>query len=80
KDDRQVLLASGGEVLHDRIMLTVSYATTGQYAIGYLFKSYLAEARPKPGDQEIALVGTNTPNTFVESCNIDQYGPYIICN
>ncbi|KAA6360259.1 MAG: hypothetical protein EZS28_044214, partial [Streblomastix strix] len=62
--ERQSFLASSGSdpqliVYGDRITLTASYATTGVFPNGYLFKSYPAEARPKMGDQVIALVGTD---------------------
>ncbi|KAA6384705.1 MAG: hypothetical protein EZS28_019768 [Streblomastix strix] len=60
------------------ITLTASYATTGVFPNGYLFKSYPAEARPKQGDQVIALVGTDSPNTYGVFCYIDQGGPFII--
>ncbi|KAA6363022.1 MAG: hypothetical protein EZS28_041450, partial [Streblomastix strix] len=58
---RQNFLASSGSdpqliVYGDRITLTASYATTGVFPNGYLFKSYPPEARPKMGDQVIALV------------------------
>ncbi|KAA6361041.1 MAG: hypothetical protein EZS28_043432, partial [Streblomastix strix] len=35
------------------------------------------EARPKMGDQVIALVGTDAPNTYGVFCYIDQGGPFI---
>ncbi|KAA6399534.1 MAG: hypothetical protein EZS28_004936 [Streblomastix strix] len=75
--ERQSFLASSGSdpqliVYGDRITLTASYATTGLFPSrgqlggqfsGYLFKSYPQEARPKAGDQVIALVGTDASNT-----------------
>ncbi|KAA6361029.1 MAG: hypothetical protein EZS28_043445 [Streblomastix strix] len=62
KLERQSFLASSGSdpqliVYGDRITLTASYATTGVFPNGYLFKSYPQEARPKQGDQVIALEG-----------------------
>ncbi|KAA6404075.1 MAG: hypothetical protein EZS28_000406 [Streblomastix strix] len=41
-----------------------SYATTGVFPNGYLFKNYPQEARPKLGDQVIALVGIDASNTY----------------
>ncbi|KAA6366695.1 MAG: hypothetical protein EZS28_037779, partial [Streblomastix strix] len=60
--ERNSFLASSGSdptliVYGDRITLTASYATTGVFPNGYLFKSYPQEARPKLGDQVIALGG-----------------------
>ncbi|KAA6322997.1 MAG: hypothetical protein EZS28_054365, partial [Streblomastix strix] len=60
--ERNSFLASSGSdptliVYGDRITLTASYATTGVFPNGYLFKSYPQEARPKQGDQVIALGG-----------------------
>ncbi|KAA6357581.1 MAG: hypothetical protein EZS28_046892, partial [Streblomastix strix] len=60
-------LAIGGSdpqliIYSDRVTLIVSYETTGLFPNGYLFKSYPEEAKPKPGDKMIALVGTNTKN------------------
>ncbi|KAA6393836.1 MAG: hypothetical protein EZS28_010638 [Streblomastix strix] len=85
---RQSFLASSGSdpqliVYGDRITLTASYATTGIFPCGgkldsYLFKSYPPEEGPKAGDQVIALVGTDAPNTYNIFCYIDQSGPYII--
>ncbi|KAA6370305.1 MAG: hypothetical protein EZS28_034168, partial [Streblomastix strix] len=59
--ERNSFLASSGSdptliVYGDRITLTASYATTGLFPNGYLFKSYPQEARPKQGDQLIALL------------------------
>ncbi|KAA6373928.1 MAG: hypothetical protein EZS28_030544 [Streblomastix strix] len=59
--ERNSFLASSGSdpqliVYGDRITLIASYATTGIFPNGYLFKSYPQEARPKQGDQVIALV------------------------
>ncbi|KAA6378160.1 MAG: hypothetical protein EZS28_026313 [Streblomastix strix] len=67
--ERQSFLASSGQdpqliVFSDRIALTASYVTTSLFPNGYLFKSYLSEVRPKLGDQVIALIGTDTPNTY----------------
>ncbi|KAA6378859.1 MAG: hypothetical protein EZS28_025614 [Streblomastix strix] len=81
--ERNSFLASSGSdptliVYGDRITLTASYATTGVFPNGYLFKSYPQEARPKQGDQVIALVGTDASNTYNIFCNIDQGGPFII--
>ncbi|KAA6380661.1 MAG: hypothetical protein EZS28_023814 [Streblomastix strix] len=81
--ERQSFLASSGSdpqliVYSDRITLTASYATTGVFPNGYLFKSYPLEARPKQGDQRIALVGTDAPNTYNIFCYIDQWGSFII--
>ncbi|KAA6387144.1 MAG: hypothetical protein EZS28_017329 [Streblomastix strix] len=83
--ERQSFLASSGSdptliVYGDRITLTASYATTGVFPNGYLFKSYPQEARPKQGDQVIALVGTDASNTYNIFCYIDQGGPFIISN
>ncbi|KAA6374394.1 MAG: hypothetical protein EZS28_030078 [Streblomastix strix] len=60
--ERNSFLASSGSdpqliVYGDRITLTASYATTGVFPNGNLFKSYPQEARPKQGDQVIALGG-----------------------
>ncbi|KAA6361455.1 MAG: hypothetical protein EZS28_043018, partial [Streblomastix strix] len=81
--ERNSFLASSGSdpqliVYGDRITLTASYATTGVFPNGYLFKSYPQEARPKQGDQVIALVGTDASNTYNIFCYIDQGGPFII--
>ncbi|KAA6386399.1 MAG: hypothetical protein EZS28_018073 [Streblomastix strix] len=81
--ERQSFLASSGSdpqliVYGDRITLTASYTTTGVFPNGYLFKSYPQEARPKQGDQVIALVGTDAYNTYNILCYIDQGGPFII--
>ncbi|KAA6397572.1 MAG: hypothetical protein EZS28_006902 [Streblomastix strix] len=86
--ERQNFLASSGSdsqliVYGDKITLTTSYATTnlflgGSQLGGYLFKSYPSEARPKFGDQVIALIGIDAPNTYVIFCYIDQNGPYFI--
>ncbi|KAA6378087.1 MAG: hypothetical protein EZS28_026386, partial [Streblomastix strix] len=81
--ERQSFLASSGSdpqliVYGDRITLTASYTTTGVFPNGYLFKNYPAEARPKQGDQVIALVGTDASNTYNIFCYIDQGGPFII--
>ncbi|KAA6354006.1 MAG: hypothetical protein EZS28_050467, partial [Streblomastix strix] len=81
--ERQSFLASSGSdpqliVYGDRITLTASHTTTGIFLNGYLFKSYPAEARPKQGDQVIALVGTDASNTYNIFCYIDQGGPFII--
>ncbi|KAA6368033.1 MAG: hypothetical protein EZS28_036439 [Streblomastix strix] len=83
--ERNSFLASSGSdptliVYGDRITLTASYATTGVFPNGYLFKSYPQEARPKQGDQVIALVGTDASNTYNIFCYIDQGGPFIISN
>ncbi|KAA6382664.1 MAG: hypothetical protein EZS28_021809 [Streblomastix strix] len=83
--ERNSFLASSGSdptliVYGDRITLTASYATTGVFPNGYLFKSYPQEARPKQGDQVIALVGTDAFNTYNIFCYIDQGGPFIISN
>ncbi|KAA6396832.1 MAG: hypothetical protein EZS28_007640 [Streblomastix strix] len=56
--ERQSFLESNGLdpqliVYGDRIVLTASYATTGVFPNGYLFKSYLPEAGPKLSDQAI---------------------------
>ncbi|KAA6367747.1 MAG: hypothetical protein EZS28_036726, partial [Streblomastix strix] len=80
---RNSFLASSGSdptliVYGDRITLTASYTTTGVFPNGYLFKSCPQEARPKLGDQVIALVGTDASNTYNIFCNIDQGGPFII--
>ncbi|KAA6400339.1 MAG: hypothetical protein EZS28_004129, partial [Streblomastix strix] len=40
--------------------------------------NYPPEARPKQGDQVIALVGTDAPNKYNIFCYIDQRGPFII--
>ncbi|KAA6369826.1 MAG: hypothetical protein EZS28_034647 [Streblomastix strix] len=61
-----------------RITLTASYATTGLFPNGYLFKNYPQEAKPKAGDQVNALVWTDASNTYNIFCYIDQNGPYII--
>ncbi|KAA6389464.1 MAG: hypothetical protein EZS28_015010 [Streblomastix strix] len=66
--ERQSFLASSGSdpqliVYGDRITLTASYATSGLFSNGYLFKSYPQEARPKLGDQVIALVWTDASST-----------------
>ncbi|KAA6367388.1 MAG: hypothetical protein EZS28_037086 [Streblomastix strix] len=58
--ERNSFLASSGSdpqliVYGDRVTLTVSYEATGLFPGGYLFKSYPQEARPKQGDQVIAL-------------------------
>ncbi|KAA6364345.1 MAG: hypothetical protein EZS28_040128, partial [Streblomastix strix] len=45
---------------------------------GYLFKSCPQETKPKQGDQVIALVGTDAPNTYNIFCYIDQGVPFII--
>ncbi|KAA6347293.1 MAG: hypothetical protein EZS28_052039, partial [Streblomastix strix] len=79
--ERNSFLASSGSdptliVYGDRITLTASYATTGVFPNGYLFKSYPQEARPKQGDQVIALVGTDASNTYSIFCYIDQGGPF----
>ncbi|KAA6357835.1 MAG: hypothetical protein EZS28_046638, partial [Streblomastix strix] len=76
--ERNSFLASSGSdptliVYDDRITLTASYATTGVFPNGYLFKSYPQEARPKQGDQVIALVNGTTalPNnvsSMVPAC------------
>ncbi|KAA6371093.1 MAG: hypothetical protein EZS28_033379, partial [Streblomastix strix] len=81
--ERQSFLASSGSdpqliVYGDRITLTASYATTVVFPNGYLFKSYPQEARPKQGDQVIALIGTDASNTYNIFCYIDQGGPFII--
>ncbi|KAA6367979.1 MAG: hypothetical protein EZS28_036493 [Streblomastix strix] len=81
--ERNSFLASSGSdpqliVYGDRITLTASYATTGVFPNGYLFKSYPQETRPKQGDQVIALVGTDASNTYNIFCYIDQGGPFII--
>ncbi|KAA6361863.1 MAG: hypothetical protein EZS28_042610, partial [Streblomastix strix] len=81
--ERSSFLASSGSdptliVYGDRITLTASYATTGVFPNGYLFKSYPQEARPKQGDQVIALVGIDASNTYNIFCYIDQGGPFII--
>ncbi|KAA6371984.1 MAG: hypothetical protein EZS28_032489 [Streblomastix strix] len=81
--ERNSFLASSGSnpqliVYGDIISLTASYATTGVFPNGYLFKSYPQEARPKQGDQVIALVGTDAFNTYNIFCYIDQGGPFII--
>ncbi|KAA6378130.1 MAG: hypothetical protein EZS28_026342, partial [Streblomastix strix] len=60
--ERNSFLASSGSdpqliVYGDRITLTASYATSGVFPNCYLFKSYPQEARPKQGDQVIALGG-----------------------
>ncbi|KAA6401962.1 MAG: hypothetical protein EZS28_002506 [Streblomastix strix] len=79
--EQQSFLASSGSdpqliVYGDRITLTTSYATIGLFSSGvqlggqlsgYLFKSYPPETRPKAGDQVIALVGTDAPNTQISS-------------
>ncbi|KAA6363132.1 MAG: hypothetical protein EZS28_041341 [Streblomastix strix] len=77
--ERNSILASSGSdpqliVYGDRITLTASYATTGVFPNDYLFKSYPQEARPKQGDQVIALVGTDASNTYNIFCYIDQMG------
>ncbi|KAA6371725.1 MAG: hypothetical protein EZS28_032748 [Streblomastix strix] len=81
--DRQSFLAFSGSdpqliVYGDRITLSASYTTAGLFLRGYLFKNYHQDARPKQGDQVIALVGTDASNTHVIFCYIDQNGPYII--
>ncbi|KAA6399258.1 MAG: hypothetical protein EZS28_005219 [Streblomastix strix] len=81
--ERQSFLASSGSdqqlvVYGDGITLTASYATTGVFPNGYLFQSYPQEARPKQGDQVIALVGTDASNTYNIFCYIDQGVPFII--
>ncbi|KAA6364616.1 MAG: hypothetical protein EZS28_039858 [Streblomastix strix] len=58
--ERSSFLASSGLdpqliVYGDRITLIASYATTGIFPNRYLFKSYPQEAKPKAGDQVIAL-------------------------
>ncbi|KAA6321040.1 MAG: hypothetical protein EZS28_054606, partial [Streblomastix strix] len=65
-------------VYGDRVTLTASYETTGQFPGGYLFKSYPEEARPKAGAKVIALVGTDTTNKNSIFCYIDQNGPFFI--
>ncbi|KAA6353007.1 MAG: hypothetical protein EZS28_051466, partial [Streblomastix strix] len=80
--ERNSFLASSGSdpqliVYGDRITLTASYATTGAFPNGYLFKSYPQEARPKQGDQVIALVGTDASNTYNIFCYIDQGGYFL---
>ncbi|KAA6363997.1 MAG: hypothetical protein EZS28_040476, partial [Streblomastix strix] len=50
--------------LSSQLERQTSYATTGVFPNGYLCKSYPAEARPKMGDQVIALVGTDAPNIY----------------
>ncbi|KAA6364744.1 MAG: hypothetical protein EZS28_039729 [Streblomastix strix] len=77
--ERNSFLASSGSdptliVYGNRITLIASYATTGVFPNGYLFKSYPQEARPKQGDQVIALVGTDASNTYNIFCYIDQGG------
>ncbi|KAA6393066.1 MAG: hypothetical protein EZS28_011406 [Streblomastix strix] len=67
--ERNSFLASGGSdptliVYGDRITLTASYATTGVFPNGYLFKSYPQEARPILVDQVIALDGTDASHTY----------------
>ncbi|KAA6389250.1 MAG: hypothetical protein EZS28_015223 [Streblomastix strix] len=64
----------------DRISLTASYATTGVFPSGYLFKSFPQETGPKLDDQVIALVGTEISNTYNIFCYIDQNWPYITCS
>ncbi|KAA6393191.1 MAG: hypothetical protein EZS28_011282 [Streblomastix strix] len=81
--ERSSFLASSGSdpqliVYSDRIILTALYATIGSFPNGYLFKSYPQEAKPKAGDQVIALVGTDASNTYNIFCYIDQNRPYII--
>ncbi|KAA6384488.1 MAG: hypothetical protein EZS28_019984 [Streblomastix strix] len=86
--EQQSLLASCSSdpqliVYGDRITLTATYATTDLFPSdnqlnGYQFKSYSPEARPKAGDQVIALVGTDVPKIQIIICYIDQFGPYII--
>ncbi|KAA6371732.1 MAG: hypothetical protein EZS28_032741, partial [Streblomastix strix] len=83
--ERNSFLASSGSdpqliVYGDRITLITSYATTGVFPNGNLFKSYPQEARPKQGDQVIALVGTDAFNSYNIFCYIDQGGPFIISN
>ncbi|KAA6371336.1 MAG: hypothetical protein EZS28_033136, partial [Streblomastix strix] len=83
--ERSSFLASSGSdpqliVYGDRITLIASYATTGLFPNGYLFKSYPQEARPKAGDQVIALVGTDASNTHNIFCYIDQIGQYFKIN
>ncbi|KAA6385880.1 MAG: hypothetical protein EZS28_018590, partial [Streblomastix strix] len=80
---RQSFLASSGSdpqliVYGDRITLIASYATTSVFPNGYLFKSYPQEARPKMGDQVIALVGTDVLKIQNIFCYIDHYGQHII--
>ncbi|KAA6400806.1 MAG: hypothetical protein EZS28_003668 [Streblomastix strix] len=83
--ERQSFLASSGSnsqliVYGDRITLTASYATTGLFPCGdqlggqlsgYLFKSSPHEARPKLGDQVIALVGKDSPNIYNIFCQFE---------
>ncbi|KAA6372452.1 MAG: hypothetical protein EZS28_032021 [Streblomastix strix] len=81
--ERSSFLASSGSdpqliVYGDCVTLTATYETTGLLTNGYLFKSYLEEARPKAGDKVIALVGTDTTNKNSIFCYIDQNGPFII--
>ncbi|KAA6363843.1 MAG: hypothetical protein EZS28_040630, partial [Streblomastix strix] len=76
--ERNSFLASSGSdptliVYGDRITLTASYATTGVFPNGYLFKSYPQEARPKQGDQVIALVGTDASNNLSSIYTFDIY-------
>ncbi|KAA6401325.1 MAG: hypothetical protein EZS28_003149 [Streblomastix strix] len=56
-----------------KITLTASYATTDLFPYSYLFKTYPLEARPKSGDQVIALVGTESPKTYYESSKKINY-------
>ncbi|KAA6382415.1 MAG: hypothetical protein EZS28_022058, partial [Streblomastix strix] len=64
-------------VFSDRVILTVSYETSGLFPNGYLFKSYPEEVRPKARDKVIALVGTNITNKNSIFYYIDQNGPFI---
>ncbi|KAA6403042.1 MAG: hypothetical protein EZS28_001435 [Streblomastix strix] len=68
--ERQSFLSSCGSELQsivygDRITLTASFATTGLFSNGYLFKSYPSKTRSKSGYQVIAIVRTDAPNSYV---------------
>ncbi|KAA6391144.1 MAG: hypothetical protein EZS28_013327 [Streblomastix strix] len=81
--ERQNFLATSGSdpqliVYGDRVTLTASYATTGLFPSGYLFKSYPEQARPKQGDKVIALVGSDAADSLNIFCYIDENGPFII--
>ncbi|KAA6377040.1 MAG: hypothetical protein EZS28_027432 [Streblomastix strix] len=79
-----ILLSSRSDpqliIYGDRVKLTASYETIGLFPNGYLFKSYPEFARPKAGHKVIALVGTDTPNTYIMYNYIDQNGQFIICD
>ncbi|KAA6381843.1 MAG: hypothetical protein EZS28_022628 [Streblomastix strix] len=81
--ERSNFLATSGSdpqliVYGDRVTLTASYATTGLFPNGYLFKSYPEEARPKQEDKVIALVGSDAAYSLNIFCYIDENGPFII--